>query len=965
MIGFGGVVAVLLSLFSGYGLLFIIGTPFTSITQLLTFVIFGIGLDDAIIIFGSYCRTNPKESIETRMFTVVEDVGISITLTSVTSSLAFGLGCMWSIPAVYWLCLYAFPTVIFVYLYQLTFFIACIVLHDHRVRARQHRESSISDAPDRDTSGIDHTSTEEKGGALDIFMIHYAKILLKPAVRVGVILAFVALAVVCAVSASQLVQAFEVTEILPDDSYVTAWVNAYDEYASNTLVNAFVYFREVDQSNETIQDHMESYVNDLVEVEYIKRQPKFFWLRHFRLFVKLSQENVTELPFHEQLELFLSDPIYNYLYKDHIVRNDNGNITASRVELFYDNFDVNDVSDLIDMVLDQRDVTARQPINRGLKDWKFFNYNMRFYLGEFFHRTKKELVITSIIGVTAVSTVAVLFIPHWTAACFILPVICLLYVDLLGVLQWAKIDVNAVTYVTVVMAIGLYVDFIMHVLLRYYECDGNRGERTVEMLRTMGSSVLAGGISTFLGILPLALSTSAVFYTVFIAFVGLVTLGTGHGLIFMPALLATVGPQDAVADISNKKHSTHADTPGDHTNTCSSHHENLRDETERLEQIKSLSVVPVVLQIGRPEDAVIKERNDADQCNEADGDTDTSYTSSSYDKNICGEAEIDEQILDTVNSEEIAEKNDTQTLSFANFAIEPMNTSSSHCEHRNDETELDERMESLTVALDKGSPEVNERNETQEFREADEGCGELNTCISESENEQSAAEIAEFMSSPVSLENAVITDKENEPGETMVVEKTESLLTYVARDTVHPDVNERNEARSSSEADGGCGEINTFIAERENEQSAAEVVEQNGFLSSPVTMETVDHEAIERNKVQLYNKTDGGYDETNTSTSNGENGLIEREVLDQKESVSTGANERKETTPSDQASLSGDDNGHVEKGEMQQLELFPSPVISLSDDQENGDVNKMHDRDSSHNPKYKFAVEESLDDEPI
>ena len=487
MVGFGGVVAVLLSLFSGYGLLFIIGTPFTSITQLLTFVIFGIGLDDAIIIFGSYCRTDSKESIETRIDAVIDDVGISITLTSLTSSLAFGLGCMSSIPAIYWLRLYAFPTVIFVYLYQLTFFIACIVLHDHRVRARERNNCPAPGSFDSRMVAIDPALDEEnelqrKSGPFDQLMIHHAKILLKPAVKAGVIVAFVALAVICAVSASKLTQEFEITEILPDDSYVTAWFNLYDSYARNTMVNAFVYFRDVDQSNETIQGQMENYVDDLVEMEYVERRPKFFWLRDFKLFVKLNQENVTELLFHEQLDLFLSDPIYNYLYQYDIVRDEQGNVTASRVGLFYDNFDLNDVEEQIGLIMEQRDITARQPINRGLKDWAFFNYNMHFYLGEFYHRTKKELVLTSIIGVTAVLALAILFIPHWTAAVFVLPVICLLYVDLLGVLQWANVHINAVTYMAVVMAIGLYVDFIMHVLLRYYECKGDREEKTVEML---------------------------------------------------------------------------------------------------------------------------------------------------------------------------------------------------------------------------------------------------------------------------------------------------------------------------------------------------------------------------------------------------------------------------------------------------------------------------------------------------
>jgi Niemann-Pick C1 protein len=43
LLGFGAVVSVLLAIMSGYGLLFIFGIPFTSMTQILPFIMFGIG----------------------------------------------------------------------------------------------------------------------------------------------------------------------------------------------------------------------------------------------------------------------------------------------------------------------------------------------------------------------------------------------------------------------------------------------------------------------------------------------------------------------------------------------------------------------------------------------------------------------------------------------------------------------------------------------------------------------------------------------------------------------------------------------------------------------------------------------------------------------------------------------------------------------------------------------------------
>jgi len=67
------------------------------------------------------------------------------------------------------------------------------------------------------------------------------------------------------------------------------------------------------------------------------------------------------------------------------------------------------------------------------------------------------------------------------------------------------------------------------------------------MLSTVGAPVLLGGLSTLFGTLPLAFTSSDVFYTVFIAFVAIVVLGLGHGLILLPILLSLVGPTNVFA----------------------------------------------------------------------------------------------------------------------------------------------------------------------------------------------------------------------------------------------------------------------------------------------------------------------------------------------------------------------------------------------------------------------------------
>jgi len=546
LLGFGAVVGVLMSIMTGYGLMFICGVPFTSITPILPFIMLGIGLDDTFILSGSFYRTDPKKPTAIRIKETIEDAGTSITLTTLTSSLAFALGCISTIPAIYWLCLYAFPTILIIFIYQLTFFVAILTIDENRV-AENRRDCLVCfkvDQSDEDENEEfkDNTMTKTQGSLSERFMVWYADALLTPWVKAIVVMIFLGLGSGSFYYATLLTQEFDFTDVIPKDSYITPWFNSMTDYTTRGTNFIDVYFRNVDQADQIIQQQMEDYVNDLVQMKQVDYEPASFWLQDFKKYVNESID-LEELPFYEQFGTFFNDPIYNELHSDSFVLDENGMILSSRTTVFMNNIDNSNVKELISALEDQREVSARQPINDGKSEWSFFTFSDQYLIWEFYSVSIKELYLTTVFSVVTVCLVTTIFIPHWTALLFVFPLICLLYVDLLGVLQLAGYNINPISYVAIVISIGLLIDFLVHTLLRYFEIEGDREKRTKEMLRTMGSSVFVGGISTFLGVVPLAFSTSNTFMTIFVAFIALVVLGIGHGLIFLPVLLSMFGPE--------------------------------------------------------------------------------------------------------------------------------------------------------------------------------------------------------------------------------------------------------------------------------------------------------------------------------------------------------------------------------------------------------------------------------------
>mmetsp|Transcript_13786 Transcript_13786/g.19271 ORF Transcript_13786/g.19271 Transcript_13786/m.19271 type:complete len:918 (+) Transcript_13786:223-2976(+) len=552
MLGFGAVISVLLSLFTAYGIMFIIGVPLTSFTQILPFIMFGIGIDDVFVIIGEYERLGHIVDPVDRISETMESVGISITITTLTSILAFASGCASSIPVVYWICLYAFLTVFFIYLYAITFFVSLTVLDERRLQGNRRgclvcfvAKNNDEDNPDEEEDGNDHVVNPTTELPLaERFMRWYSKKLMNKGVKIFVLVSFTALFAGLAYSASQMEVYFNFTDVLPGDSYVTDLVDANAAYSEQTSVNPYIYFRDVDQSDESIQIQMQQYVDQLVtDVDVIDVGPTFFWLNDFQDFINTT-EGMGDLTFLKQLDAFLEDPIYNVLYVNDIVRNDEtGEILDSRCQVQMPGILWDEIQTQLDALLQQRSVSKEQEVNQDGGDWSFFTFNNNYFLWDFYAVVVDELILSTVLGVVMVTVIALILMPHISGFLFVGPFIAVLYIDLLGVLQLAGISIGPVSYIGLVMSIGLMVDYVVHIVLRYFESTvPDREGKVIDTLASMGSSVFVGGLSTLLGVIPLALSSTDIFITVFVTFSGLVVLGMSHGLILLPVVLSIVGP---------------------------------------------------------------------------------------------------------------------------------------------------------------------------------------------------------------------------------------------------------------------------------------------------------------------------------------------------------------------------------------------------------------------------------------
>lgn len=319
----------------------------------------------------------------------MDDIGMSIFLTTLTSILAFGVGAASTTPAVFWLSLYAVPTMILILLWQLSFFVACLVLDDHRIQLNR-RDCFRCVCNGASQIGSSQASPGQLTVLLtDKYMASYAKMLLTPAVKPVVLLGFLAFAAVCSISTTNLKQAFAFTDILPSDSYIIRFSNAQQEFSDGTPVVPFFYFRRVDQSSVAIREQMGTFINSLSSTETFSSRTSHCWLRDFDGFV--DQTGLINETFNFQIDAFLRESVYGALYSHDIVLDANGSITASRCQSVMEMLDFEDVKSLTNALKSQEDVTLRQAVNTEHVELKFFAYDDAYSIWEFLFRLPGEV----------------------------------------------------------------------------------------------------------------------------------------------------------------------------------------------------------------------------------------------------------------------------------------------------------------------------------------------------------------------------------------------------------------------------------------------------------------------------------------------------------------------------------------------------------------------------------------------
>ncbi|XDV26333.1 hypothetical protein PO909_030079, partial [Leuciscus waleckii] len=540
-VAMSGVVSAGMAVLASFGLLLFCGMPFAMTVATAPFLILGVGVDDMFIMISCWQKTEVHKDVELRLAETYKEAGVSITITTLTDVLAFYIGLMTPFRSVQSFCMYTSTALLFCYIFNITFFGACLALNGQREKGNRHwltcmklPEATGDDRGCCVGGAYDKNTHKEFEMPIDsFFKNYYGPFLTRVWVKALVCLIYAGYLAVSIYGCFQMQEGLDLKHLAADGSYVGSYYDKEDEFFSAFGPNVMLVIKDEDFQywNQTARKSLdlclENFQNLTVADSGISPISWLSVYMQFGLSAGLNLDNETQFKSHLTAFLNLSGFSQDVNFS-------NNQIHASR--MFIQTVNIRtaiEEKNMLDAFRETAEKCGKLQTPVGLI----------VYHPAFIYFDQYAVIITNTIQNLAVATcvmlvISLLLIPNPLCSLWVTFAIASVIVGVAGFMALWDVSLDSVSMINLVICIGFSVDFSAHISYAYVSSEkSSANEKAMDAVTKLGYPIIQGAMSTVAGVVVLAAAESYIFRTFFKIMFLVILFGAVHGIIFIPVFL--------------------------------------------------------------------------------------------------------------------------------------------------------------------------------------------------------------------------------------------------------------------------------------------------------------------------------------------------------------------------------------------------------------------------------------------